>query len=183
MEKMKKKKTVNLDATFFPKRKRVLNKRALRVLDKKSPVSKKAKRQQPPVDPKTDDENALDSQSSITSIFWDSQGVGTTPPASPVSNHYHSTLPSHHHTTPPHYHLVTSPPPCHLTSTLRCLTLPPFVSGAWTTIGIVCHVTTTLPRYHRTTLPTFSSGAWVIIGIARHQHLATTPHHVATTPR
>ena len=112
MDKIKNKKPVKLDATFFPqKRKRVLNKRT--VLNKKTPDFKPAKRPRSPVqlvlEPKTEpeDENALDSQSSITSIFWDSQGLGATPPNSPVSRLNHTTPPPCHHTNTPSYHLVT----------------------------------------------------------------------------
>ena len=75
MEKIKNKKAVKLDATFFPKkRKRVLNKRALIVLvNKKTPVSQSANRQRSPVvEPKTapDGINALDSQPSISASLF-----------------------------------------------------------------------------------------------------------------
>ena len=66
MQRIKKKKTVKLDATFLPKNKRVLNKRALRVLHKRD---SKVKRPRPQLD-------VLDSQCSIASCFWDSQGCG-----------------------------------------------------------------------------------------------------------
>lgn len=109
MEKIKGKKPVKLDAKFLPKkRKRVLNKRPLIVLNKKAQELKPAKRQRSPVVPtaEPDDENALDSQSSITSIFWDSQGLGATPPTSPVSHHNHTTRPHHLVTYPPHHHTI-----------------------------------------------------------------------------
>ena len=68
MKKVANKKSIKLDSTFLPKRKRVLNKRALPILNK--PVMKR---------PKVD--NVLDSQCSIGSCFVDSQARG---PSSPV---------------------------------------------------------------------------------------------------
>ena len=58
------KKNVKLEATFLPKKKLVLNKRVLPVLNK--PV----KRRRPKVD------SVLDSQCSLSSIFVDSQARG-----------------------------------------------------------------------------------------------------------
>ena len=66
MEKIKNKKKVKLDSTFLPKRKRVLNKSPLRVLN--IPVTTTpVKKQRSQVD-----NVLLDSQFSISS-FWDSQ--------------------------------------------------------------------------------------------------------------
>ena len=83
MEKIKNKKKVKLDSTFLPKRKRVLNKSPLRVLN--IPVTTTpVKKQRSQVD-----NVLLDSQFSISS-FWDSQGRGPSPPTSPsvpVSDH------------------------------------------------------------------------------------------------
>ena len=67
MKKVQKKKTVKLQDTFFPKRKKhVLNKRAQRVLNK--PPAKKKK------DAKKQVDDLLDSQCSIGTCFFDSQG-------------------------------------------------------------------------------------------------------------
>lgn len=79
MAKVKKNKTVHLDAKFLPKRKRVLNGDPV--------VAHQTKRPRPAgADPDpSDDENALDSQNSISSIFWDSQGH-LTPTASPMKS-------------------------------------------------------------------------------------------------
>ena len=82
MKKLTHKKSVKLENTFLPKRKRVLNKRALPVLIK--PETKPAKRQKPEVDG-----NVLNSQCSISSCFLDSQGNGPspTPPNFAVRSH------------------------------------------------------------------------------------------------
>ena len=69
MKKVQKKKTVKLQDTFLPKRKKhVLNKRAQRVLNKPPATKKKDAKKQVEVD------NLLDSQCSIGTCFFDSQG-------------------------------------------------------------------------------------------------------------
>ena len=79
LKKMHGQKKINLDATFLPKRKRVLNKHPLRVLNK--PVKKKKA-----VKKKGQVDALLDSQLSISSCFFDSQGCApTSTPSSPVS--------------------------------------------------------------------------------------------------
>ena len=88
MKKVQKKKTVKLQDTFFPKQKNhVLNKRAQRVLNKPPAKKKKdAKKQvddkrvlnKPPATKKKDAkkqvDDLLDSQCSIGTCFFDSQG-------------------------------------------------------------------------------------------------------------
>lgn len=83
MKKLKKK-TVKLDQTFLPKRSKVLIKR--NIIEASSPVPKPqpAKRQRPDDDDQAEEDDALDSQTSITSCFWDSQGRGDSPPSSPT---------------------------------------------------------------------------------------------------
>ena len=76
MQKVRDNKKIRLDATFLPKRKRVLNKRALSVLNT---VAKKKKVESKPFHDATHDD-LLDSQCSLSSCFLDFSHVSLSSP-------------------------------------------------------------------------------------------------------
>ena len=85
MKKVCSKAKVNLDKKFLPKRKRVLNKCTLKVLNAKSKKKKKVAQPQP-LESVTHD--LLDSQSSIGACFLESQSRSQVDgPASPLASH------------------------------------------------------------------------------------------------
>ena len=134
MKKVCSKAKVNLDKNFLPKRKRVLNKCTLKVLNGKSKKKIKVAQPQPLEDDVTHD--LLDSQSSIGACFLESQSRSQVDgPASPLASHVPFSQSQTESVSSPVQQAAQHPSECH-----ACLFMHAAYTYTCTYVILVFHI-------------------------------------------